>query len=72
MSDPSVDREMEANERRADDADSDDDGSMVGGLENVVNPLTGGLGTSLGDDGDDDDMDPDRMRRLNDAEQRPG
>lgn len=74
MSAPSVDREIEANEQRANDGDDgeDDNGSIVGGLENVVNPLSGGLGTSLGGDGDDGDVDPDQQRRLNDADQRPG
>ncbi len=72
MSDRSVEREIEANERRAGDGDGNDDGSVVDSLQNAINPLTSGLDTSVGGDGDGDgDVDPDQQRRLNDAEQRP-
>jgi hypothetical protein len=72
MSDRSVEREIEANEQRADDAERDDDGSVVDTVEQAVNPLTRGLDTRVGGDNDDDsDLDPDRERRLNDADQRP-
>ena len=74
MSDPSVDREIEANEQRANNGDGNDDGSVVDSLEQTVNPLTRGLdapGVGGGDAGGDDDVDPDQQRRLNDAEQRP-
>jgi hypothetical protein len=70
MSDHSVEREIEANEQRANDGGDNDDGSVVDSMENTVNPLTSGLGTDLGGD-DGDDVDPDQQRRLNDAEQRP-
>ncbi len=74
MSDRSVEREIEANERRAEDGDGsgggNDDGSVVDSLQNAINPLTSGLDTSVGGDGDGD-VDPDQQRRLNDAEQRP-
>ena len=73
MSDPSVDREMEANQQRANTTDNDDDdGSVVDSLEQTVNPLTRGI--DLGGDSTDGDggIDPDQQRRLNDAEQRLG
>ncbi len=70
MSDRSVEREIEANEERADDTERDDDGSVVDTVEQAVNPLTQGLDTRVGGDNDDDD-DADRDRRLNDADQRP-
>lgn len=74
MSDRSVEREIEANEQRANDADVDDDGTIVDTAEQAINPLTRGFDTRVGDANDDDDgdLDPDRERRLNDAEQRPG
>ena len=71
MSDPSVDREMEANEQRANNAGNDDDGSLVDTTEQMVNPLTRGIDLGGDSNGGDDDMDPDRQRRLNDAEQNP-
>lgn len=74
MSDRSVEREIEANEQRANNADLNDDGTVVDTVEQAINPLTRGFDTRVGDANDDDDgdLDPDRERRLNDADQRPG
>jgi hypothetical protein len=71
MSDPSVDREMEANQQRANNTDNDDDGSVVDSVEQTVNPLTRGIDLGGDSNGGDGDVDPDQQRRLNDAEQRP-
>ena len=66
MTDPDVEREIEANKQRAVEAENeeDDDGALVDTLENVVAPFTRGMVN----DGDDDDVA--RRRNDNDAAQQ--
>lgn len=69
MTDPDVERELEANRQRARDAEQaeNDDGPIVDTLENVVAPFTRG---ALNDqDGDEDDRT--LRQRANDAAQTP-
>jgi len=68
MTDPDVERELEANRQRAQDAEEaeNDDGPIVDTLENVVAPFTRGMI----DDPDDED-DRSLRQRANDAAQSP-
>ncbi len=70
MTDPDVEREIEANKQRAVEAENEenDDGAIVDTLEHVVAPFTRGMVN----DGDDDGDDAARRRDGNDADQQPG
>ena len=61
MTDKDVEREIEANERRAREHEDQDvtEGGLVGALDDMLDPF----------DGDDED-EAARQRRLNDAEPR--
>ena len=60
MTDKDVEREIEANERRAREQDDrDEEGGIVGAVEDLLDPF----------DGEHRD-DAERERELNDAEQR--
>lgn len=68
MTDPDVEREIEANKQRARDAEAveSDDGPIVDTLENVVAPFTQGM---INDPDDEDDRS--LRQRANDAAQSP-
>ncbi len=66
MSDPTVEKEIAENQRRAVDNENRDDDSIVDSVDNVVDPITDAL---MPDALDDEDVN--RQRELNDAEQRP-
>ncbi len=65
MTDKDVEREIEANERRARDRDRDDDEGIVGAIEDALDPFTNA-------DDEPDDAERESQRELNDAEQRRG
>lgn len=71
MPDGSFEKEIRENQQRQaeNQANDEDDGSLVDGLEKVVNPIVDNFDM----DGDDapDDEDIERQRQLNDAAQRP-
>lgn len=61
MTDKDVEREIEANERRAREReDQDKKGGIVGAVEDLLDPFDG-----------DAEEEAKRERELNDAEQRP-
>lgn len=61
MTDKDVEREIEANERRAREReDQDEKGGIVGAVEDLLDPFDG-----------DAEEEAKRERKLNDAEQRP-
>ncbi len=66
MSDPTVEREIAENQQRQVENENRNDDSLVGSVENAVDPVTDAL---MPDALDDEDVD--RQRELNDAEQRP-
>lgn len=64
MTDRSVEKEIEANNRRK-EAQDDDDGSLVDTVENVLDPITDAIVR------DDDDPEDETKRRIrNDSDQR--
>jgi hypothetical protein len=66
MTDRSVEKEIEANERRKELAEEDDDPAVVDALEEVFDPITDAIRRT-----DDDQVDEvDRQTVENDAEQR--
>jgi hypothetical protein len=69
MTDRDVQREIEANEARANRRDRDDnDGGIVDAAEELISPVVDTI--RRGDEADDVDTVEDRVRE-NDAEQRP-
>ena len=66
MTDDTVDKEIEENQRRKDEHDENDDGTLVGAVEGAFTPLTDALATD-----DDDDESAVERRDGNDADQRP-
>ncbi len=66
MSDPTVEREIAENQQRQVENENRNDDSLVGSVENAVDPVTDAL---MPDALDDEDVD--RQRELNDSEQRP-
>ena len=64
MTDKDVQREIEANERRAREREDRDDGGLVGAIEDALDPFT-----DVDDEPDTDEVTS--QRELNDAEQRP-
>ncbi len=68
MTDRDVEREIEANEQRANDDARDDDDGILDTAEDAISPITEAIGRA-----DDDDEDAAAsQRRLNDEEQRRG
>jgi hypothetical protein len=68
MTDRDVEREIEANEQRANDEARDDDDGILDTAEDAISPITEAIGRA-----DDDDEDAaESQRRLNDEEQRRG
>ena len=66
MSDPTVEREIAENQQRQVENENRNDDSLVGSVENAVDPVTNALNLDAMDDEDIADQ-----RELNDAEQRP-
>lgn len=68
MTDPDVERELEANRQRAENAEdaAEDDGPVLDTAERVINPLVAPLAAE-----DVDEEDVEQQRRLNDEEQSP-
>jgi len=66
MSDPTVEREIAENQQRQVENENRNDDSLVGSVENAVDPVT----NALNPDAMDDEAIADQ-RELNDAEQRP-
>ncbi len=66
MSDPTVEREIAENQQRQVENENRNDDSLVGSVENAVDPVTNALNPDAMDDEDVADQ-----RELNDAEQRP-
>ncbi len=66
MSDPTVEREIAENQQRQVENENRNDDSLVGSVENAVDPVTNALNPDAMDDEDIADQ-----RELNDAEQRP-
>jgi hypothetical protein len=69
MTDRDVEREIEANEQRANDEARDDDEGILDTAEDALSPITDAIGRA--DDDDDEDA-AESQRRLNDEEQRRG
>lgn len=67
MTDQSIDAEIEANNRRKEAHDDDNDGSVVDALEDALNPIADAIERA----GEDDDSESAEERREgNDADQR--
>ena len=66
MSDPTVEREIAENQQRQVENENRNDDSLVGSVENAVDPVTNALNPDAMDDENIADQ-----RELNDAEQRP-
>ena len=66
MSGPTVEREIAENQQRQVENENRNDDSLVGSVENAVDPVTNALNPDAMDDEDIADQ-----RELNDAEQRP-
>jgi hypothetical protein len=67
MTDRDIQAEIEANNRRKEAQDNEDDGSIVDAFEDALDPITDAIHRS----GDDDNGDlAEERRELNDEEQR--
>jgi hypothetical protein len=68
MTDRDVQRELEANEERANKRERDDDGGIIDAAEDLISPVVDTI--RRGDEADDVETVEERVRE-NDAEQRP-
>ncbi len=71
MADQSIDDEIQENQQRQseNEANAEEDGSIVDGFEKAINPLVDNFDIDGNDAPNDDDIA--RQRTLNDTEQRP-
>jgi hypothetical protein len=71
MADQSIDNEIQENQQRQseNEANAEEDGSIVDGFEKAINPLVDNFDIDGNDAPNDDDIA--RQRTLNDTEQRP-